>query len=398
MLKPEHLALFDVDPRLAERVQPKMRAGSYTDAILSAFRYLTETLRERGGHDGDGVQLVGKALGGNAPPVRLNDLRTQSELDEQRGVEQLLRGLYVGIRNPRTHERIEDELDLALRVILFIDALATRVCRAEGRFDVEELVDRIFDPYFVASREYAELLVSQVPQDRLVEVFSAAFRRRAEGDVTKLKFAFQALFQVMSSRALEAVAAQLGDALRLETDPATLDRLFRLLKPDLWTVLEADVRLRLEGLLLEDCSKGSYDAFGGLRSGELGTWAATFGRFFEGKTELVQVLHRLLVDNWYTQNYVGVYFVSALPELARTPEAREEIIEDLAYATVVNNALKLRESFLRLAPNYPPGWKKRLRVAMQARSTSGDHEFLDKANEALSSPTPGSAGEDTPQS
>ena len=397
MLKPENLTIFDVDPRLAERVQPKLRAGSHTDAILSAFQYLTETLRERGGQDGDGAQLVGRALGGSAPPVRLNDLRTQSELDEQRGVEQLLRGLYVGLRNPRTHERIEDDLDLALRVILFIDALATRIYRAEGRFDVDELVDRIFDPYFVASRDYAEILMAQIPQDRLVEVFSAAFRRRADGDVAKLKFAFQALFQVMSSEALQAAVDQLCVALRLETDPAALDHLFQLLKPDLWKLLEPDVRLRLEGVLLADCSTGGYDAFGGLRSGELGTWAATFGRFFQGKAELVQVIHRLLVDNWYTQNYVGVYFVSALPEIARTPEARDRIIEDLAHAMVVNNALKLRESFLRLAPNYPPEWKKRLRVAMQPRSTSGDHEFLDRANEALSSPTPEPAAGDAPQ-
>lgn len=38
----------------------------------------------------------------------------------QRGMEQLLRGLYQGVRNPRSHEKIADAEDDAQIIIMFV--------------------------------------------------------------------------------------------------------------------------------------------------------------------------------------------------------------------------------------------------------------------------------------
>ena len=75
-------------------------AENFSHAILDAIHYLTDVLRDKSGLDSDGVRLVGDALGGSAPKVRVNRLQTQTERDVQDGLQQMLRGLYLGIRTP----------------------------------------------------------------------------------------------------------------------------------------------------------------------------------------------------------------------------------------------------------------------------------------------------------
>jgi hypothetical protein len=73
--------------------------------------------------DGDGASLVGQALGGDSPRLRVNKFQTETEKNEQKGLEQILRGVYQGIRNPRSHEQFEDTQASANAIILFIDYL-----------------------------------------------------------------------------------------------------------------------------------------------------------------------------------------------------------------------------------------------------------------------------------
>jgi len=80
-------------------IQSTYQAGNYSHAILDAMHYLSNVLREKTGVDGDGTTLVGQALGGDSPRLRINKLQTETERNEQRGIESVLRGLYQAIRN-----------------------------------------------------------------------------------------------------------------------------------------------------------------------------------------------------------------------------------------------------------------------------------------------------------
>jgi uncharacterized protein (TIGR02391 family) len=90
----------EISPELYAAVRAHYEAGEYSLAILDGMRVLTKAIRDKTGLDGDGAALVGQALGGNSPPLQLNVMRTTSQVDEQRGHEQIIRGLYTGIRNP----------------------------------------------------------------------------------------------------------------------------------------------------------------------------------------------------------------------------------------------------------------------------------------------------------
>ena len=54
-------------------------AENYSHAILDSMHHLSNLLRDKTGVDGDGASLVGQALGGDSPRLRLNKLQTETE-------------------------------------------------------------------------------------------------------------------------------------------------------------------------------------------------------------------------------------------------------------------------------------------------------------------------------
>ena len=144
MFSKEQFTDENFDKGLVTSVGDRLQNGMYTDAVLAGGKYLTKILREKGNVSSDGIQLAGEVLGGNAPLLRLNKLQTQSEKDEQKGIHQIVMGIYTGIRNPRTHDKIEDSEEYCIRVLILIDTILQYLNREVEAFDVSALVNRIY--------------------------------------------------------------------------------------------------------------------------------------------------------------------------------------------------------------------------------------------------------------
>lgn len=66
----------------------------------------------------DGVKLMQNAFSPNNPVLKLNDLITQSEKDQQRGYMELFAAVITGVRNPRAHEHAYlDDPETALELL-----------------------------------------------------------------------------------------------------------------------------------------------------------------------------------------------------------------------------------------------------------------------------------------
>jgi uncharacterized protein (TIGR02391 family) len=371
------------DDGLVDAIGNRISNSEYTDSILAGTKYLTQVLRNKGACEGDGSQLVGQVLGGGAPKFPINSLQTVSEKDEQKGLEQLLRGYYVGIRNPRTHEATEDTEEFCIRIMVLIDTFLCYLNREVEDFDIDAIVDRIYDPHFVASEEYAETLIAQVPENRIIDVFFSAFDRRDEGRIKDIKLAFNSMYQLMPPQDVDAAIQTVGGALRGETDTGKIAGLFRLLKPIAWQSLQPDVKLRIENMIIESCSEGHYDLYSGIDRGSLGTWGNTFGKYFTRKDDLADAIISRLENSWYTQNYIANYYIYSLPSIVQGEEKRERLAENLAYAALSNNAKHLRSKLLEACENYPNKLKGLLRVSVQERRDN-DQKYADKILEKLS--------------
>jgi uncharacterized protein (TIGR02391 family) len=379
----ENFTEENFNKKLVKYVGNRIHNGHYSDAILAGTKCLTDVLREKGDVEGDGTQLVGQVLGGTAPKLQINSLQTTSEKDEQKGIEQLLRGYYMGVRNPRTHENMEDTEEFCIRIMILIDTMLQYLEREVQEFNVIKFTDRIYDPHFVASEEYAESLVAQVPGNKLIHAFKAAFDRRNESDIKDIKFAFNAMYQVMSEDDLSVATKHVGDALREAVENSEIADLFRLLKPSAWQLLQDDVKIRIENLVIDSCNKGRYDYYSGLEKGALGTWGNRFGRYFTRKRDLADALISCLTSDWYTQNYVGKKFMYSLPAIVSDDDQLEELAENLAYAALSNKAKIVRSELLEASANYPKKLKELLKVSVQERKQN-DSSYADELLNAQS--------------
>ena len=136
-------------------IKNKYNNQLYSDAILDSIKYLTNIIREKSKVGGDGAGLIGQAFGGQSPKIKINKMATTSEIDEQKGYEQILRGIYCGIRNPRSHEQYQDVKEVADPIIIFINYLAEMIKSTKSYFQLEEYKNRVFDPLFVEREDYA---------------------------------------------------------------------------------------------------------------------------------------------------------------------------------------------------------------------------------------------------
>ena len=78
-------------------------ADNYFHAVLEATKSVAEKLRNTTGLKDDGATLVDRALGGNPPMLAINQLRTESQLSEQRGFANLVKGMFGMFRNTTAH-------------------------------------------------------------------------------------------------------------------------------------------------------------------------------------------------------------------------------------------------------------------------------------------------------
>ncbi|WP_232435592.1 TIGR02391 family protein [Burkholderia ubonensis] len=107
-------------------------ADNYFHAVLEASKSVAAKLRERTGLTDDGATLVDRALGGNPPMLAINALADDSQLSEQRGFANLVKGMFGMFRNttahaPRVHWNMtrndaEDLLTLASLIHRRLDA------------------------------------------------------------------------------------------------------------------------------------------------------------------------------------------------------------------------------------------------------------------------------------
>ena len=79
---------------------------NYFHAVLEAIKSVSEKIREKTGLSGDGAGLADQALAlGQAgmPFLAFNSLRTESERSEQRGLLNLMKGVFGTFRNTTAH-------------------------------------------------------------------------------------------------------------------------------------------------------------------------------------------------------------------------------------------------------------------------------------------------------
>ncbi|MEO8757846.1 MAG: TIGR02391 family protein [Devosia sp.] len=98
------LTVRGVHPDVLKFCSAELVADDYFHAVLEAVKSVSGKLRAMSGLTDDGGLLIDRTLGGSAPMLAINTLRTESEQSEQKGFVNLLKGIAGMYRNPAAHE------------------------------------------------------------------------------------------------------------------------------------------------------------------------------------------------------------------------------------------------------------------------------------------------------
>lgn len=99
--------------------------GHYSNAIEDSVKALNAFVRLRSGVDDlDGMKLMERVFNPTSPVLRFNELKDQSDRDEQKGFMMMFSGAVAGLRNPRAHTLTKDDPERALEFIAFVSLLA----------------------------------------------------------------------------------------------------------------------------------------------------------------------------------------------------------------------------------------------------------------------------------
>ena len=88
--------------------------GHYSQATFEAFKYIDNQVKTVSRIEDTGFSLMMNAFNENEPKIKLTNLATTSDKDEQKGFRYMFAGTMSGIRNPRGHDNRIDPIDLCL--------------------------------------------------------------------------------------------------------------------------------------------------------------------------------------------------------------------------------------------------------------------------------------------
>lgn len=98
--------------------------GNYSDSIFKATIVLEKIIKKKSGIDKIGVRLIDQVFDENNPILDIVDGSEMENKDERTGFRYLLKGVFLGIKNPRSHSLREIENPfIASQYLSFIDLL-----------------------------------------------------------------------------------------------------------------------------------------------------------------------------------------------------------------------------------------------------------------------------------
>lgn len=337
----------NIDLELWEIIQKNYENESYSSAILDAIHNLTETIRNKTGLEGDGSSLIGQAFGGENPKIKLNKLQTESEKNIQKGTQEILKGMYTAIRNPRSHDKLKDEKEEADAIIYFINYLLKIIDASKLEFEESEFLKRVYDKYYVNNEEYSELLVKQIPKRQRMNIAVSVVLNWEQGDIYVLQSFLKALLRELDEKDIKHVLNVVSDILKYTSDHKTIRTMLNIITGVYWGNIEKSVCMRIENIIKEDVQLGQYSIKQDLcmSNGSLGTWITiehlkSFGNI-EGWTMLL--VEKLESSDEYHINYVFKYFWDIMCKLNK-----ENIHFSLEYyikEALKNNNEKIVDKF-----------------------------------------------------
>src|SRR4029453_14671519 len=148
------------------------------------------------------------------PLIKINPLQTQTEKDIQRGLMQVLQGMYALVRNPRSHEKLDDSQETADSIIIFINYLVVLMGGSQQSFTLQDFIQTVHDPFFVKTIQYADKLVGTIPSRKRLDVLIELYRAKRWKVGPNIRVIFKPILSKLSDNEINEFLLVVSDDLK----------------------------------------------------------------------------------------------------------------------------------------------------------------------------------------
>lgn len=284
----------------------------YTEALRDASFLLKDILQTKSGEfDKDNTKLVDAVLSGQNPTLKINNYITQSEKDMQTGIAFGIKGIFMHVRNPISHEKIMYEKKDADAILFYIDYLLRQVDKSNGTTLIDEWLPLLEDDTFTDSEEYAEELIKEVPRKKVYELLSVIYDDRENIAQYKTKYFIQCLIKKLTADEKNAFINKINTDLAQTHGGYSLSMFFHFFGEDLFDSLKRVVKLRVEDIIYHGIKNAVVD----LKDNDIlgdnaqtATWANDFIEKFESKNKIKNLLFDKATSTKAQRDYVLKYY------------------------------------------------------------------------------------------
>ncbi|MXI47076.1 TIGR02391 family protein [Pseudomonas moraviensis] len=118
----------NVHQKFPQKVRKLFDNGHCAEATFEAFKYVDKVIQKIAKINESGYKLMMKAFNETNPIIKLTNLTSTSEIDEQKGYSFLFSGSVMAIRNPRGHDiDMSDDPDVCLDHLALASLLLRRL-------------------------------------------------------------------------------------------------------------------------------------------------------------------------------------------------------------------------------------------------------------------------------
>ena len=307
---------------LWKAIQAHYERNDYTEAVRDAVFHMSEVLREKGSiEDKDGSKLVDAALLGNNPAILVSKNETTTEKDFQQGIGFAFKGIMQSVRNPLSHESFQYTQDEAEVLILYINFLLNQVDKSGGSTKIDNIIELLFDEDFTDTKEYAELLLKEVPSKKRYDLLLELYQKRAQLPQNKLNHFLTSLFTSLTKAAKSDFVRVVSTSLMRCKDDNDLRMYCHYFMNDTYAEIDKLAQLRIEDLMLKSINAGKYENVYDFENdthekkctaGSLSTWISKKLDLLGNKEAIINLLFKKLDRGYSEQEFVFTYFTSAI--------------------------------------------------------------------------------------
>jgi len=299
-----------------DAIKDNYEKGSYTTAITNLLIYVQDVVREKSGLELDGTPLMDRAFIGDKPVLQINKFETKTEKDIQSGIGYILKGLCLAIRNPRSHERYNDEKRTADRIIYFIDYILSFIQDTKYGSLVEDWMNLLFDDEFIGDDEYLNELYNILPKKNQLDLLINIFRQKEKVKSKNTVKFIKRIIQGLNNNERENLYASISKELMTYKSDDSLRSFLFVFPPELWDGIGKLSRLQIEGKIkecfeqgiVENISNGFDEPYTEFNVPALiAISAIKHIKYFteKNRNEIIEIIARYLIfDNYMKRNLV----------------------------------------------------------------------------------------------